>query len=185
MRKLRSDKISLRLYGIIKKMLFLKQNKSKLLLTAGVFLLIFAVFPPSSVFAAEGLVHCGGDGEPICKFTDVFILIARVTNWLIRMAGVYAIYKILGAGFNLVISMGNEEKITQGKEGITNAVLGLALVMVSYMFVNFTVNYFALRGIPGCRVDISRPLNYVNISVDQYNQCRTEFEKRVKEGTIQ
>ncbi len=157
-----------------------KQNLSWLGL--GFFALLFFVFPHISFSA--GLVQCGGPGEAVCKVSDLFIIIARLTTWLIRLAGVYAIYKIVGAGFNLVTALGEEEKITKAKEGISNAVVGFVLVMMAYMFVSFMLNFFMLRGVPSCKIDISKPLNYLTVDENYYNQCRADYEKELQQGIL-
>lgn len=113
---------------------------------------------------ARGLVPCGGDGEPVCKVSDIFVLIARVTNWLIMVAGVYAVFKIVQAGFNLVISSGNEEAITKNKKGIANAIVGFVFTMMAFMFINTVVNVI-LRGAtndPKCKIDFTNPMTYLN-----------------------
>ncbi len=112
---------------------------------------------------AAGLVPCGGEGEGPCKIEDAFIGVARVTNWLLRVAGLYAVYKIVSFGWNLIISQGDEEKITTNKNGITNAVLGFSLCVIAFMLVSSIVNLILLQGIKECKIDWSRPLAYLDI----------------------
>ncbi len=119
---------------------------------------IIAIIP---LFAsARGLVPCGGDGENPCKFTDIFVLIARVTNWLLMFAGVFAVYQMVNNGFWLVITMGNEESITQRKKGLSNAIVGFVLAMLAFVFINTTVNLL-LRS--RCNVDFKNPLSYLTV----------------------
>lgn len=137
-------------------------QKQKILLIGLVLIGLF--FVPYLSFA-RGLVPCGGDGEDVCKLADVFVGIARVTNWLLMVAGVYASYKIIQAGFSMVISMGNEESITKSKKQIENAVLGFVFTMMSFMFVYTTVNIL-LRGAGDsdpnkCNIDIRDPLSFL------------------------
>jgi len=126
-------------------------------------IMVFAV--PLFVQAA-GLVPCGGydaagNPEPPCTIYHIFILIARVTNWLIGLAGVYAVFQIVIAGFWLVVSSGNEENVAKWKKGITNAVVGLVIVLGAYMFMNTAVNLLLAQNTPGKTVDFKKPLCYL------------------------
>ena len=116
------------------------------------------------IASARGLVPCGGEGEVICNLSHVFVILARVTNWLLMVAGIFASYKIIGSGFNLVISMGNEEGITKNKKAIETAVVGFVFTLMAFMFVNFTVNLF-LRGAKGadpkCNIDLRDPMSFL------------------------
>ena len=124
---------------------------------------------------ARGLVPCGGDGEKTCDVKDIFVLIARVTNWLLMAAGVYAAYKITQAGFNMVTSMGNEESITKNRKSLSNAVVGFVFTMMAFMFINTVVNII-LRGAtndPACKIDFTDPFTYLeNTGVDKCNKSQ-------------
>src|SRR4051812_33651680 len=89
---------------------------------------------------AAGLVPCGGATEKPCTVLDAFYMVARVTNWLILTAGVYAVYQIVTHSFWLAISMGNEEDIAKRKKGLSAVLVGFFIVMAAYMFVNTAVN---------------------------------------------
>jgi hypothetical protein len=136
----------------------------------------------SPAFAsARGLVPCGGFDpnlpggiEKPCTVKDIFVLVAKVTNFLIAMAGVFAVYEIIGGGFWLIVSMGKEEDITKRKGQITNAVIGMVLVLFAFMFVNTVVNFILVRslGTPDnrrCALNLRDPLTYLSINQDQ--QC--------------
>jgi hypothetical protein len=114
---------------------------------------------------AHGLVPCGGINENPCTVEDVFVIIARVTNWLIFVAGIYAVYEIVNNGFWMVASMGNEEAITKRKSGLANAVMGFVLVMAAYILINTAVNSILLGSLPAgspLKVDLTNPLKYLS-----------------------
>ena len=142
------------------------------------FAIIFSLIAVGVVFTAReglaaGLVPCGGVGEAPCQVSDIFVLIARVTNWLLRFAGLYAVYQIIGAGFWLIVSQGNEEKISSNKAKISNAIVGLVLALMAYLFVNTAVNLILLQGVKKCKIELSDPLNYININTEA---CKQEFD---------
>lgn len=128
--------------------------KSKIFKT----ILISVLLLLPALAAARGLVPCGNEGESPCTIVDIFTLIARVTNWLLMMAGIYAVYQLIFAGFNSVISMGNEEKITANRKMINNAVVGFVFTMMAFMVVNTAVNLL-LRS--KCKINLSNPLKYL------------------------
>jgi len=150
-------------------------KKQKIILV--VCLLLVLVVP---VFvSARGLVPCGGydpalpgGREHPCGVQDIFVLVARATNFLIAMAGVFAVYEIVSGGLWLALSMGNEEAITRRKDQIQSAIIGLVLVLMAYMFINTVVNYMLSRKYvtldkdgkyTNCKFDLTNPLSYMTI----------------------
>jgi len=127
----------------------------------------------SPLFAqARGLVPCGGykaDGtsEPACTVNDVFYLAARVTNWLIMLAGVYAVFQIIRAGLFMVISQGNEESIKKYRGLLANAIIGFVIVMLAFVMVNTVVNFLIFSK---CKVDLTNPTSYISPN-QNYNNC--------------
>ena len=154
-------------------------QKQKILLFFFLFTALFFVSQiPKPVLAApsisQGLVPCGGyataSTKP-CTFIDIFTLIAKVTNWLIAVAGLYAVYKIVQNGFWLILSVGNEESLTQHKSGIQSAIIGFILVLFAFMLINTVVNVLLTRSIatttnPQCRLNLTSPLTYLTIKQD-------------------
>ncbi len=127
-------------------------------------LVILLLFTLPTFASAAGLVPCGGDApEEPCKLKDVFILIARVTNWLLSAAALYATYQISSAGLWMAISQGSEETITAKKKQLTEAVVGFVFAMMAFVFMNTLVNFLLLRGIEKCKIDLTNPLNYVRV----------------------
>lgn len=126
------------------------------------------LFAPFGVHA-RGLVPCGGykddaglEREAPCTVTDFFLLVATATNWLISLAGVYAVYQIVGAGFWMAVSAGNEESITKHKNALFQAVFGFVFVMAAFILVNTAVNYILLGGDKSKRIDLTKPVCYLN-----------------------
>jgi len=97
---------------------------------------------PASAFS---LVPCGradqvGTADENCQFRHLIILIIRLINYLISTAAIVAMYYILSSGFNLVTALGDPEKIKKNKLGITHAVVGFAIIILAFVFVNLLVN---------------------------------------------
>jgi hypothetical protein len=154
-------------------MSFRKQKIILIIFSLGLF---FSVTAPLKVQAA-GLVPCGGyntDATRPCTVLDAFVLVAKITNFLIGISGIYAVYVIINNSFGLVVySMGNEEAITKNKEGITNAIVGMVLVLMAYMIVNTVVNVLLTRDIAvtknaNCKLNLTDPTSYLTI---KQNPC--------------
>ncbi|TSA44791.1 hypothetical protein D4R52_03665 [bacterium] len=115
------------------------------------------------VAQAFSLVPCGQSGVPAtdpaaapCELKHLVLAVIVLTNYLISVAAAVAIYEVLNAGFNLVTSLGNEEKIKKNKEGISNAVVGFGIVILAFIFVNLLVNGLFGNG-PTSGADKQRP----------------------------
>ena len=76
--------------------------------------------------------------------TDIRTTIARVISIFLGLLGIIAVGLILYAGFVWMTAAGNEEKILQAKKIMTNAVIGLVIIMSAFGIVQFI-----LRAITG------------------------------------
>lgn len=123
-------------------------------------ILLFLLLTTPIWVSAAGLVACGGSNQNPCGIQDFFYLVARVTNWLIMVAGIYAVFQMVFAGFNLVDSLGDEEKITNNKKLLSNAVVGFVLVMIAFILINTAVNSILLVG-SSKKIDITKPLDFL------------------------
>lgn len=158
----------------------LKQKKIFAALLIGFGLFVFA--SPNAVNAQKvepkgGLVPCGGynvNGTPEkpCTFLDIFVIVARTTNWLISIAGMYAVFKIVQAGFWLTVSQGDEEAISTNKKSITNSIIGLVLTFMAFMLINTVVNFILAGGKPGYQLDLTNPTCY--LAPTTQNECFIE-----------
>lgn len=141
------------------------KSKTKLI---SLLLASFLVLVPLTV-SASGLVPCGGYGsqEKPCTVVDVFVLFARVTNWLLSLVGVFAVFKLIEASFNMITTMGNEEAIKTNRSTMTNAIVGFVFALLAFLFMN-TVTNLLLRS--KCPVDLTKPLTYLTIK--DYDKCQ-------------
>ena len=94
----------------------------------------------SAVYAAGdmGMIPCEGVG---CRACDFVSLGNNILNWFVLiMAGIIALMFAFG-GFTLLMSGGNSGKVTEGKEMMSNAVIGLVIVLSSWLIVNTIFKY--------------------------------------------
>ncbi len=68
----------------------------------------------------------------------------RLINLLFVAAAVFAGYHIVSAGWGMISSLGNAEKLTQAKEGFSRAVIGFAIVLLSFAFINLLLGLMGI-----------------------------------------
>ena len=96
-------------------------------------LVLFAL--PLLSFAQEGLVPCGGPGQPDCTFCHVWNLLDNVVKFLIQFAFAAGAIGIVVGGFFIMTAGGSESRVTKGREIITTAVVGVLIVLVAWVVI--------------------------------------------------
>src|SRR4051812_49390572 len=71
-------------------------------------------------------------------------LIARVIKLLLLFTAAIAILFIIIGGYQYITSAGNEESAEKGRKTLVNAVIGLAIIVMSYAIVNVVTNQLLL-----------------------------------------
>ena len=66
--------------------------------------------------------------------------IVALINGLLSLVGLVFIIMIILGGFKWMTSQGNSEKVTQAKEMIKNAIIGITVVLLSYTIVSAVYN---------------------------------------------
>ena len=115
---------------IIKKINWLKVTEL-LLVTVVILTPLFATAALNSGFACDP-----NSGLNCSAGSDVNSLIKTVINWLLGIAfGVAVLFLIIG-GFWYIMSAGNEETAEKGKSTAINAIIGIIIIILSYVVVN-------------------------------------------------
>lgn len=83
----------------------------------------------------------GPGGQSINTIGDV---INVLTSFLYPIAGVLLFIYLAWGGFNFLLSRGEKEKVQQGKDKITAAIIGFAILMVSYILVRIISSILGL-----------------------------------------
>ena len=109
-------------------------------------LVLFAL--PLLSFAQEGLVPCGGPGQPDCTFCHVWNLLDNVVKFLIQFAFAAGAIGIVVGGFFIMTAGGSESRVTKGREIITTAVVGVLIVLVAWVVLNSFFQIIA-KGVEG------------------------------------
>jgi hypothetical protein len=90
-------------------------------------------------------IQCGANGANggASSAPSVNTLIIRVVNFLSAVIGIIAVIMIMIGGFRYVTSGGASEKVTNAKNTILYAVIGLVVVALAQVIARFVLNKVA------------------------------------------
>ena len=86
-----------------------------------------------------------GEGQPTDLFGDTGI-ITEITNVALFAVGLLSVIMLIYGGLRYVISGGDSKKVTDAKNTIMYAIIGLIIAVLSYAIVNFVVGAFTEEG---------------------------------------
>lgn len=75
---------------------------------------------------------------------DLVTIIAGIIATFLSLLGIIFLILVIYGGFLWMTSMGNEQKVLKAKKTLSNAVVGLIIIVSSYSIANFVLN--ALEG---------------------------------------
>ncbi len=109
----------------------------KIALGLPVIFAVLAHLAPRAVHAAADLCIGKGFLDAVTQYYNIAIGLAIISAILMTMVG----------GYFLVVSAGNSGLVERGKKTIFNALFGLALAILSAVFLNFlNPNIFTVQG---------------------------------------
>lgn len=119
----------------------MKSKKQFLLLIALVIGCAFLVSSPgvSALTLREGVEAARCDGCPADLFGDGGVF-KQITNTLIYIVGVIAVVMLVFGGIKYVVSGGDAKKVTDAKNTVLYAIIGLVIAFVSYAIVTFVIS---------------------------------------------
>ncbi len=92
-------------------------------------------------FAQFQTPNPGGTGLPGDTSLSGFIL--KIINIALAVAGLIAVLFLIIGGFRYITSAGNEETAEQAKKIITNAIIGIVVIILSFVIVRVISNALA------------------------------------------
>ena len=115
---------------------------SRLLLISWVSLLpilglTFLASPANAVDIGQGLNDVGGGAG--LNEADLPTVIGTLINIFLGLLGIIFLILVLYAGFLWMTAAGNDSKVEQAKKLLTQAVIGLILILASYAISSFVV----------------------------------------------
>lgn len=98
------------------------------------FLIILFVTP---VFA-DGLVQCGGPDEDLCTICDIPVVISNLITFVIKdVVFPLALVMVIVGGFMILTAGPSPTRIETGKKILTNTLIGVLIILFSWIIVNF------------------------------------------------
>lgn len=83
----------------------------------------------------EKTAHIAGLGQE----TEPSVIIGKIIGIALTLMGIILIVLIIYAGFQWMMSAGNPEKVTKARELITNALIGLIIIVLAYAIAHFVI----------------------------------------------
>jgi hypothetical protein len=109
----------------------------------------------ASAFSLGGLLGGGGGGGTraglnkvqgefsvgmFSEAQDVPSLIAVIIRIMLMVGGAIAVLFVIIGGYQYMTSSGNEEQAEQGRKTLTNAIIGVIIILLAWVIVNVVVN---------------------------------------------
>lgn len=95
----------------------------------------------------EGAEAARADGMPAELVGDGGV-INQFTNIILYVVGFISVVMLIWGGIRYIISGGDSKKITDAKNTILYAILGLVIVFFAYAIVNFVLNAISVQTTP-------------------------------------
>ncbi len=77
------------------------------------------------------------------------VLLGRVINFALLLAGIVAFFYVLYGGFMYLTSGGDQTGAQKGRTMIANALIGIVIIFVSYALINFFIRILDQGGTTG------------------------------------
>jgi hypothetical protein len=81
-------------------------------------------------------LSCGTGINDVWTLACVFPLLANLIFWFLTFSGVVALFFIIFSGIRLITSGGDPKTVASGRNIITFAIAGLALILLSFFILN-------------------------------------------------
>ncbi|MBQ3464728.1 hypothetical protein IJH15_00690 [Candidatus Saccharibacteria bacterium] len=81
--------------------------------------------------------RCDGCPEDLFGNTGVF---KQVTNTILYIVGIIAVVMLIIGGIKYVISGGDSKKVTDAKNTVLYAIIGLVIAFLAFAIVNFVIS---------------------------------------------
>lgn len=92
----------------------------------------------SAMTLQEGVEAARCDGCPADLFGDTGVF-KQVTNTILYIVGIIAVIMLIVGGIKYVVSGGDSKKVTDAKNTVLYAIIGLVISFLAFAIVNFVV----------------------------------------------
>jgi hypothetical protein len=128
-----------------------KKTLLKIGLVVFLILLAFVQVAPAVLAANPGAVRPPDVGLPGSSTSSISnTIVSVIKNILLPLAGIIAVLFIIIGGYQYMTSGANEELAESGKKTLQNSIIGLVIVILSYIIVNVVINAVFCSGSGTC-----------------------------------
>jgi len=100
---------------------------------------VVSSFDASAMTLAEGARAAKCDGCPENLFGDNGVF-KKITNVILYIVGIVAVIMLIIGGIKYVVSGGDAKKVTDAKNTILYAIIGLIIAFLAFAIVNFVIS---------------------------------------------
>lgn len=93
----------------------------------------------------QGANSAHGNGQPNNLFGSAGVF-TTITNVLLYIVGAISVIMIIIGGIRYIVSGGNSNNVTEAKNTILYAVVGIVIAVLGYAIVNFVIGSFSTGG---------------------------------------
>lgn len=93
----------------------------------------------SAMTLQEGAEAARCDGCPADLFGDTGVF-KQVTNTILYIVGIIAVIMLIIGGIRYVVSGGDSKKVTDAKNTVLYAIIGLVIAFLAFAIVNFVIS---------------------------------------------
>jgi len=122
-----------------------------------IIILFFLLTPIATAYALDPIVpECAKstEGDNICCMMYV---ISNLSRWILGVMGAFALLFFIIGGLMWITSAGSAEKVKKGQSLMVNTVIGIIIIVVAWLAVNFIIislakpegGDFILKGLKG------------------------------------
>lgn len=117
----------------------ISKNKFFLFLLFLLFLFPKKIFAFTDSILGRMLSVGAGAGYVTGAIPGPINIVSSIITIVLGLLGVLFIIQIILAGFKWMMAGGNEEQITHAKKRITNAAIGIAIILAAYIITMFVI----------------------------------------------
>lgn len=121
-------------------MVIMKNGIKLLLPVVLMFSLVAVMVAPgvSAITLREGVEAARCDGCPADLFGNTGVF-KQITNTILYIVGIIAVIMLIIGGIKYVISGGDSKKVTDAKNTVLYAIIGLVIAFLAYAIINFVI----------------------------------------------
>lgn len=119
------------------------QIKILISIFAGILLFIIIMTQPALAVGLQNVneaIDITASGAGVKSDISLIQYVGAIISIFLGILGLIFLLLTIFAGFQWMTAMGNEEKVTKAKKMLTNSVIGLIIIVISYSLSTFIIN---------------------------------------------